>query len=62
MIDKKVHYVFHKYQNFGQAPDVVVSTQHHRDDALFEFVFETLGYAILEIETEKETAISAKEV
>lgn len=62
MIDKKVHYIFHKYQNFGQAPDVVVSTQHHRDDALFEFIFETLGYTILEIKTGEETSVQAKEV
>lgn len=62
MVDKKVHYIFHRYKNFGESPDIVVSELHHEHDALFEFIYQTLGYAIIEVTTEKETLIQAKEV
>lgn len=61
---KNVHYVFHKYKDFDAsgAPDIHVSDLHFYEDALFEFVYQTLGYAILEVSTEKETKIEVKEV
>lgn len=61
MIDKKKNYVFHRHEH-GRMPDVFVSPHHNQDDALFDFIFQTLGYSILEVETGVETSVEAKEL
>lgn len=61
MIDVKKHFVFHRVDPTN-APDVFVSPHHDSEDALFDFVFQTLGYRILEVQTAVETEVTAKEV
>lgn len=60
-IDPRRHFVFHKREE-GETPDVYVSEHHNFEDALFDFVFQTLGYAIIEVNTGTETSVDAKEV
>lgn len=63
MIDPKKNYVFYRRKGHNEPlPDTFVSPLHDLDDALFEFIFQTLGYAILEVKTGVETSVEAKEV
>lgn len=60
--EKSTHYVFNRFKR-GDLPDTFVSPMNNLDDALFEFVFQTLGYSIIEIENYPNTQeIKAKEV
>lgn len=62
MIDKKVHYVFNRYDQYGKEPDVFVSPHHNEADALFGFIFQTLGYQIIKVTTDKEVDIKADSI
>lgn len=62
MIDKKSHFIFSRYDGYGKEPDLFVSDHHNYEDAVFEFLFQTLGYQIIKVKTGEETSINAEHV
>ncbi len=60
MIDKDEHFVFIRYQGYNEEPDVFVSDHHNYEDAIFEFVFKTLGYQITKVTSK--SPITAKSI
>lgn len=61
-MDRKKRFIFSRYDQYGKEPDILVSEHHNYEDAMFEFVFRTLGYQVIEVTTGEETTIKAEHV
>lgn len=49
MINKNEYFVFDRYDKYGKEPDIFISPHHNYEDAVFEFIFVTLGYKISKV-------------